>query len=263
MNKPRLLKPDEISCRVQSLSENKSKGTVGAVILLYKDARVDMSILDETFGPMNWQREHIEIGGKMFCTIAVWDEDKKQWVSKQDVGVESNTEATKGESSDSFKRSGTNWGVGRELYTAPFMYIQLEAEEWYTDQQSGKPKTKPGFVLSVKEITYNDNREIKTLVLVDKSGRERFSFGKGKARNDVPTEEPDKAPIKTSAKVTLSIDPAEYKRRRDELKSLMQTYGKTGDDYTAIAGERDIKAMTTQEFDIFKKELTNKWLVAK
>ena len=254
MNKPRLLKPDEISCRVQSLSENKSKGTVGAVILLYKDARVDMSILDETFGPMNWQREHIEIGGKMFCTIAVWDEDKKQWVSKQDVGVESNTEATKGEASDSFKRSGTNWGIGRELYTAPFIYIQLEAAEWYVDQQSGKPKTKPGFVLSVKEITYNDNREIKTLVLVDKSGRERFSFGKGKARNDVPTEEPVKEPVRTPAKVTVTVQPEELTRRIKEVGELQKKYNISPEKMKVITDDlkvRRLNEMTAGEYEDF------------
>lgn len=258
MNKPRLLKPDEISCRVQSLSENKTKGTVGAVILLYKDARVDMAILDETFGPMNWQREHIEIGGKMFCTIAVWDEDKNQWISKQDVGVESNTEATKGEASDSFKRSGTNWGIGRELYTAPFIYIQLEAAEWYVDQQSGKPKTKPGFSLSVKEIKYNDNREIVKLVLIDKKNRIRFPSTQWEQVDDaeIPPEK-----VKEPVKVTMTIDPVEYDRRRKDLKGLMNTYEKTSEDYTAIAGTRDIKAMTTNEFDAFRAEIVNKWQI--
>lgn len=247
----RLLRPDEISCRVQSLSENKAKGTVGAVILLYKDARVDMSILDETYGAMNWQREHIEIGGKMFCTIAVWDEDKKQWISKQDVGVESNTEATKGESSDSFKRSGTNWGIGRELYTAPFIYIQLETEEWYTDQQSGKPKTKPGFTITVKEITYNDNREIKTLVLVDKKNKERFTFAQGKPIKD--TEIPPEK-VKEPAKVTLTITPEELAQRKREVAALQNDYNISPEKLKAITAEMDCKKlneMTAHEYADF------------
>lgn len=251
MNKPRLLKPDEISCRVQSLSENKTKGTVGAVILLYKDARVDMAILDETFGPMNWQREHIEIGGKMFCTIAVWDEDKNQWISKQDVGVESNTEATKGEASDSFKRSGTNWGIGRELYTAPFIYIQLEAAEWYVDQQSGKPKTKPGFIISVKEIKYNDNREIVKLVLIDKKNRIRFPSTQWEQVDDaeIPPEK-----VKEPVKVTMTITPEELAHRKREVIALQKDYNITPEKLKEITVEMDCKKlneMTAHEYADF------------
>jgi len=251
MNKPRLLKPDEISCRVQSLSENKTKGTVGAVILLYKDARVDMAILDETFGPMNWQREHIEIGGKMFCTIAVWDEDKNQWISKQDVGVESNTEATKGEASDSFKRSGTNWGIGRELYTAPFIYIQLEAAEWYVDQQSGKPKTKPGFIISVKEIKYNDNRKIVKLVLIDKKNRVRFPSTQWEQVDDaeIPPEK-----VKEPVKVTMTITPEELAQRKREVAALQKDYNISPEKLKEITVEMDCKKlneMTAHEYADF------------
>jgi len=258
MNKPRLLKPDEISCRVQSLSENKTKGTVGAVILLYKDARVDMAILDETFGPMNWQREHIEIGGKMFCTIAVWDEDKNQWISKQDVGVESNTEATKGEASDSFKRSGTNWGIGRELYTAPFIYIQLEAAEWYVDQQSGKPKTKPGFIISVKEIKYNDNREIVKLVLIDKKNRVRFPSTQWEQVDDaeIPPEK-----VKEPVKVTMTVTPEELERRTNEVKAIRNKYNITNEKLKEIHADISNKAldeMAAGEYLDFIQALKNK-----
>ena len=124
MKTPRLLKPDEISCRVQQVTD-----TGGAIILLYKDARVDMNVLDETYGPMNWKREHQTIDGNLYCTISVWDDTKAQWVSKQDVGTESFTEATKGEASDAFKRAGFNWGIGRELYTGPFIFVQLQEGE--------------------------------------------------------------------------------------------------------------------------------------
>lgn len=132
MCKFRDLRADEIECRVQSVKQN------GLVLLLYKDARVDMNILDETVGSENWQREHYECKGNLFCRVGIRCDQVKyreangdtgiapDWVYKSDCGTESNTEAQKGEASDSFKRACFNWGIGRELYTAPFTWIPAE-----------------------------------------------------------------------------------------------------------------------------------------
>lgn len=126
MIKFRDLTKDEIECRVQSVKEK------GLVLLLYKNARCDMNILDETVGSESWQREHYECKGNLFCRVGICVETKKgeavfpEWIWKSDCGTESNTEAEKGESSDSFKRACFNWGIGRELYTAPFMWIPAE-----------------------------------------------------------------------------------------------------------------------------------------
>lgn len=168
----RTLKANEIDCRIQSLSEKN--GAVGAVVLLYKDARVDMRMLDETVGAMNWQRGHSIIDGNLYCTISIWDEVKEQWISKSDVGTESNTEKEKGQASDSFKRAGFNWGIGRELYSAPFTYINLQKGEWYTGKD-GKPKSYTKF--TVKEIDYDENRNINKLTIVDSKGVVRFTMG--------------------------------------------------------------------------------------
>lgn len=111
------LRADEIECRVNTVNEN------GCSLLLYKDARCDMKILDETVGPANWQRNHELINGNLFCNVSIYDEDKKEWITKQDVGTESYTEKEKGQASDSFKRACFNWGIGRELYTSPFIWI--------------------------------------------------------------------------------------------------------------------------------------------
>ena len=113
----RTLKANEIECRVNQINEK------GLSLLLYKDARCDMNILDETVSPDNWQREHKEFKGNIYCGVSIWNEKNKLWVTKWDAGKESNTEAVKGEASDSFKRACVNWGIGRELYTAPFIYI--------------------------------------------------------------------------------------------------------------------------------------------
>jgi len=170
MNEFRVLKADEIDVRVQQVLNNGDK--YNAILLLYKDARCDMNILDETVGITNWQRSHDVVKGNLYCTVSIYDEDKNIWVYKQDVGTESNTESEKGEASDSFKRACFNWGIGRELYTSPFIYIDLNKNE--VDTSKGKPKLKSSVIFAVKEITY-ENRRIKDLVIVDRYNKVRFS----------------------------------------------------------------------------------------
>ena len=101
-NSIRPLLASEIECRVGTMKPDGS----GCSLLLYKDARVDMRILDEVFGEMNWKRHHDVVNGNLFCTLSIWDNEKKEWVSKQDVGTESSTEKEKGQASDAFKRAG-------------------------------------------------------------------------------------------------------------------------------------------------------------
>ena len=150
----RTLKADEIEVRVATVS-NK-----GISALLYKDARVDMNLLDETVGSLNWQRSHEVVDGRLCCTISIWDEETALWVSKQDVGTESYTEKDKGQFSDAFKRAGFNWGIGRELYTAPFIWI-TDCE--IVEGKNGKPACYDKFL--VNEIGYDDNRRINKLVI--------------------------------------------------------------------------------------------------
>ena len=222
MKQPRLLQANEISCRIQQVTESK-----GAIVLLYKDARVDMAILDETYGPMNWQRKHDVVNGNLFCTIDIWDDEKKQWVSKQDVGVESNTEATKGEASDAFKRAGFNWSIGRELYTAPFVFIQLTDDECYVNK-SGKQAAKSSFGLEVANITYNDEtREIVSLVLKDRKGKVRFTHGttvpmsKPAQVTATPPQQPavDKQELKLTRMGLIARDVQKYIGTKDKVKT--------------------------------------------
>lgn len=169
MSNIRLLKNDEIEVRVQSYNDKTGK----AIFLLYKDARCDMKILDETFGIDGWEREHQLIDGKLFCTVRIWSDKRNAWISKQDVGTESNTEKEKGQASDSFKRACFNLGIGRELYTAPMISIQCTDKDLY----NGKCTLK----LDVKHIAYNENREIVELILVDRFNNERFNWKNGKS----------------------------------------------------------------------------------
>lgn len=158
----RLLRADEIDARVAQINEK------GASLLLYKDARCDMNILDETFGAMNWQRTHTRENAN--CIVSIWDEEKKQWISKEDTGTESNTEKEKGLASDSFKRACFNWGIGRELYTAPFIWVP--ADKLNITQKNGKYTTYDKF--TVEKITYNDRREIDGLSIKNQHGQRVF-----------------------------------------------------------------------------------------
>lgn len=181
----RTLKADEIECRVGQCKEN------GCTLLLYQDSRCAMTLLDEVVGAMNWQREHNFKDGKLYCKISIYDETKNCWVSKEDVGVESNTEEVKGQSSDSFKRASVNWGIGRELYSSPFIWIPLETNEVITG--NGKPKLSSKVSFSVSNIKYDNQRNIIGLVIKDNKGKERFSFEAKKVKEEVipqPVAEP-------------------------------------------------------------------------
>ena len=118
----RSLKADEIEVRIGTV------GQKGVTMLLYKNARVDRQMLDETFGQTNWQCRYSEHKGNLFCSIGVYDPDKKEWVWKEDCGTESQTEKEKGEASDAFKRAGFRWGIGIELYSSPFIFLQVKTE---------------------------------------------------------------------------------------------------------------------------------------
>ena len=148
MTEFRLLEAEEIEVRVAQVKAN------GASLLLYKDARVDQNILDETVGSMNWMRRHTRENAN--CIVSIWDSEKQMWVDKEDTGVESNTEKEKGLASDSFKRACFNWGIGRELYTSPFIWIPADKMNIIDDK--GKFKTYDKF--SVEKIAYDEKRRI-------------------------------------------------------------------------------------------------------
>lgn len=175
----RKLKASEIECRVGTINEK------GCSLLLYKDARCDMRILDETFGAMNWKRSHEIIDGNLYCTVSVLS-DVGEWVSKQDVGVESFTEKEKGQASDSFKRACVNWGIGRELYTSPFIWVNHADKEAY--QKNGKYQTYQSY--HVTEIGYNAEGEINALAIADSKGNERYRYGRKQTTTPQPQPQP-------------------------------------------------------------------------
>ena len=153
----RLLRADEIECRIGTINEK------GLSLLLYKDARADMKILDETFGVFGWKRTHQSIDGNLYCTVEIWDSEKQSWIAKQDVGTVSYTEKEKGQASDSFKRACVSIGIGRELYSAPFIWVS--AQKCKIQRRNDKLICYDKF--SVSEISYSKDREITALSIVN------------------------------------------------------------------------------------------------
>lgn len=180
----RFLRADEIECRIASISEK------GLSLLLYKDARVDQKILDEAFGPFGWKRSHQCMDGKLYCTVEIRDKETGEWIAKQDVGTTGVTEKEKSQASDSFKRACFNWGIGRELYTAPFIWIP--ADKVKIEKKEGRLICKERF--SVQFIAYNESREIDTLFIQNEKGLPVYEFY-AKKKQEEPKEEPKEAPI--------------------------------------------------------------------
>jgi len=158
----RTLRADEIDCRIATISSK------GLSLLLYKDARVDQNILDETVGAMNWQRHHSRDNAN--CTVAIWDAEKSQWIEKEDTGTESFTEKEKGLASDSFKRACFNWGIGRELYSAPFIWVAAENAEI---KQGGNGKLQCYDKFVVEKLLYDDKRNIVALSIKNENNGKR------------------------------------------------------------------------------------------
>jgi len=185
MEQFRLLTPDEIEVKVKKIADK------GAALLLYKTARTDMDILDEAVGAENWDCGYTEIKGNLYCQIGIRFPDGmgERWVYKQDCGIESREDEEgnqkKGEASDAFKRAGFKWGIGRELYTAPFIWVGADRMK-VEKTQNGRLYTNDRF--RVDHIAYNDRRQITDLRIVNtKTGVVAYTLGAPLPPTKMPT----------------------------------------------------------------------------
>ena len=175
----RSLRADEVECRVAQVGKSTAQDKLPWITaLLYKNARCDMSILDETVGATNWQRHHTRENAN--CIVSIYDADKQQWIQKEDTGVESNTEKEKGLASDSFKRACFNWGIGRELYTSPMIYIphldKQGKENFQIREFNGK--VTPNINLVVTCLNVENEKIVGLNIENTKLKRSVFSWGK-------------------------------------------------------------------------------------
>lgn len=188
-----LLTKEQIEVKIKKVGKN------GANALLYKTARTDMDMLDSVVGADKWRNDYAEIKGNLYCTIYVRDESG-EWVGKQDCGIESRADGDgnekKGEASDAFKRAGFRWGIGRELYTAPFTFLHVE-----TEQENGRWKLADPFArFTVGKIEYDNARRICALDIVDNHGDVVYSMTgsadkneTGESRQNPPAQKQDPA----------------------------------------------------------------------
>ena len=232
----RPLRADEIECRIGSV------GAKGFTMLLYKDARCDMNILDETFTPYGWQRDHKEIKGVVYCGVGIHcappvvggDLSMNEWVWKWDAGAESYTEKEKGEASDSFKRACVNWGIGRELYTAPLIFIRAKTEPVGNGYRLSDKRD--GYGYKVAQIEYEGGR-ISHLVIT-KNGTQVYTFTADKFMEDA-----QKTIDESMVQMVLTI--AETPANKEVLHAM------------GIKTKRDIKAMTMEQYSEFIRRCNN------
>lgn len=233
----RKIKAEEIQVRVSTVTAK------GCSLLLYKDARFDRAILDEEYGKMNWQNDFKVIDGKMYGYISVYDKEKKEWVTKSDCGVESNTEAEKGQASDCFKRAGFKWGIGIELYTAPFIFVQCgtikDGSKYVLENKYTKYK--------VSEIGYSDIGEINKLIITDDKGNIVFEMGKYIKPVEKNKESDKKQEVKKKEVSDKDLEFYEVVAATDNIDDLKGYYNQTKELVT------DRKAYHTLVCDRIKK----------
>lgn len=232
----RLLKADEIECRVSIINEK------GLSLLLYKDARVDQKILDETFGAFGWKRSHQSIEGNLYCTVEIFDKETGQWVAKQDVGTMNYSEKEKSQASDSFKRACFNWGIGRELYTAPFIWIP--AGKTVIQNRENRYCCNDRF--SVSSIGYNEDREINALMIVNEKGQKVYELkvkdtsGENKTSGKTEKKELDKGQKGTSI-------------TKGQMESLRSELDRTGVSMEAVQSRYKIQEPETMNEEVYRK----------
>lgn len=240
MNMFRTLRADEIDCRIAQIKETP-KGK-GLSLLLYKDARCDQNILDEVVGPFNWKREHTRDNRN--CIVSIKNPDNGEWVSKEDTGTESNTEREKGLASDSFKRACFNWGIGRELYTAPFIWIT--EKDCNIKESRGKLVCYDRF--TVKGIGYTDGVITGLEIKNQATGKVCYKWGEineeAPDKPEQPDDEPEQVkPITQDAPATVEVV-SKIPERTPETEFLL----------AAMKGLRENRGITAAE----NKKLFNK-----
>ena len=239
----RLLKANEIECRVSIVKEN------GVSLLLYKDARVDQRILDETFGLFGWKRSQQCIDGNLYCTVAGYDKETGEWVAKQDVGTMGYAEKEKSQASDSFKRACFNWGIGRELYTAPFIWVP--ATDVAIKRNGDKLYCSDHF--SVRSIAYNGDREINSLIIANDSNQGQVVYEmKAKAekpKKNADSGEKNKRQRKTAVSNTRTLSDT-------QMQSLEKELQRTGVEMEAVKERYKIENSSAISEDLYGKIMT-------
>ena len=209
------LRPNEVEARVAQCSAK------GASLLLYKTARTDYALLDETVGPESWQCSYSDIKGNLFCDLSIRFDDG--WVTKSNCGTESNMEAQKGEASDAMKRAGFAWGIGRELYTAPFIWVPADRlQKLSQNQRTNKWQCLDRFEVTEMIVA---NGEIVGLAISHEGKRDVvYRYGGIKKAPEPPSDPlPTKDQMTTILDLAKTFGDAKHKSTREVLEALYET----------------------------------------
>lgn len=234
----RTLTADEIELRVGATTQK------GFSLLLYKNARCDMQLLDEVVGSMNWKREHSRDNAN--CIVSIWDADKGAWVSKEDTGTESQTEKEKGLASDSFKRACVNWGIGRELYTAPFIWISGHVDADSRARSGYRADQRFVGGLKVSAIEYTEKRSIKKLVIEDEGGNIVYSYGTKRKPNTEEKVSPKKDAPKKEEPKKDSVISAEHAQ---EIKDGLEETDSNVDAFLSLFQTKSVDEMFESQYE--------------
>lgn len=256
----RLLKADEIECRVAVIKES------GLSLLLYKDARVDQKILDETFGIFGWKRSHQCIDGNLYCTVEIYDKESGEWVAKQDVGTTGYTEKEKSQASDSFKRACFNWGIGRELYTAPFIWIPAgKAEIMYKEDQNKVKRFYCNDHFSVSSIRYSEDKEICALVVINDRGQTVYELKEkgagtagshqGKAAGESGSKEKTAQKAAPKSRVEKPQE-APSSISKEQMDSLQAELDRTGVTMETVQGRYQIQEPQSMSRELYGRVMS-------
>lgn len=231
-----LLKPEEIEVRVQSVKNGK------ATMLLYQNSRTAMDAFNRQFGEFGWMMKYEAVGSQIYGILSVYDEERGIWVEKSDTGDESNISEKKGQSSDILKRCAVRWGYAMELYTAP--KIQIDDDGY---GNSG---------YRVDDIRYNDKRQIVYLKIVNRFGKEVFTWNTDTIIKNTPAKiiEQQKENKTDNYKTILST---KCRSMKDEGKYELDEIIKFFNYYTEALN----KGWKGKEFNVDK--LWDRWITPK
>lgn len=216
------LTKDEIQVRVAKVIGNHAN------LLIYKDARVDINILNDVYGIGWWKKKYEMVGEYLTCIIYTYNKELKEWIPVQDVGTESNFQAEKGAFSDAMKRACFNLGIGIELYTVKDIWVSLTS----TDFTKDKKINQSFYVDKIK----TENKIIKELVIIDRSGKVRFDMNNTKDIEDKAIEK---------------LSPSDFKKYYvNEVTYLTKTKYKNRHFHTIASGDLNkIREMLYKNLD--------------
>ena len=192
------------------------------------------------------------IDGNLYCTVEILNKDTGEWIAKQDVGTTGYTEKEKSKASDSFKRACFNWGIGRELYSAPF--IRIPSGKAIIQMKEDTDRKKRYYCndrFSVSSIGYNAAREMDSLVVVNEKGQEVYTMKQkdnpGTARSKEKNTDKSGDEKKTGQKNPIT---------KEQMESLQAELERTGVTMEAVQDRYQIKEPWNMSGELYNKVMS-------